>query len=329
MSSAYFRILGDSPPHNANDSSIESACVWERFRLRFKTVNSLSKHEKKPVGPSRSHGRQLMIRVVGLDGELLQDARCQVDGLGRGRIELPTEAACVVFAPPESRLENASALVERFKSDPRIAAIAPRRMTSDGSTLPSACLKPTWLDLACRLLTGWSSRRGLMGLGLPISEFRHDRELSVGAVHPYAWAVRAAHWDELDGVTAKLDWEYGVQDFIDRASLHGLEVFFIPEVRIVGVSTETDPWCRPSRDLAALLGLFGYVRRRWGSWRARVFRWIFKPLFLVRLCLALAIRTLMRWRMKPSKVSESRTLSDAGDIARFLWFDLFTFMRAK
>ncbi len=260
---------------------------------------------------------------------MLQDGRCEVDGSGWGRIELPAEAVCVVFASPEGRIENASALIERFKSDPRIAAVAPKRMTVDGSTLPSACLKPTWMDLTCRLLTGWSSRRGLMGLGLPIPGFRHDRELSVEAVHPYAWVVRATHWDELGGVAAELDWEYGVQDFIDRASPHGLEVFFIPEVRIVGVSVQTDPWCRPSRDLAALLGLFGYVRRRWGPWRARMFRWIFKPLFLVRLCLALVIRTLMRWRLKPPSVSESRTLSSAGDIARFLWFDLFAFLRAK
>jgi len=240
---------------------------------------------------------------------------------------LPAEVLCVAFISREGRLEGAARLAERFAADERLAAVAMARVDVEGNRLASVCMAPAASDLLCRLVLSWKSKRCLLGLGLPIGGFEHDRALSVESVHPCAWAVRATHWGELVGLSDELGWEYGVQALVDRVCREGLEVFYLPDVRVSGVRTSTDAWCRPLRDLATLRGLFGYIRGRWGDRRARLFRRLFKPLFLVRLWAELLVRVLLfRWKCRGV---DRRSMTEIADIARFVTVGLIDFIRAR
>lgn len=268
------------------------------------------------------------LKVLAIDdpGTVLE-TRALAQGPGGERLKLPERTFCVAFIPPEGTLEGVQELVTAFRKDERMTVAGLRRTDGEGKTLGSVCLRPTWSDLLCRHLIGSSSRRGILGPGLPIPGFAHDRSLAVEAVHPEAWAVRAAHWVDLQGLSGELSWEYGVQDFVDRVARRGLEAFFVPEACVTGVDREWDSWCRPSRDLAALCGLFSYVRRRWGPWGARLFRWAFKPLFVLRLCLELPVRLLLCSR--GPKACRDRALDGPGAIGRFLVFQLPAFLRIR
>ena len=268
------------------------------------------------------------LRVVALDdrGSVLE-SRVLAPGSPGERRAMPEGTFCVAFVPPEGTVQGMRELATAFRKDERMAVAGLRRTDRAGRMLGSVCLRPTWSDLLCRLLIGSSSRQGVLAPGLPIPGFAHERTLAVEAVHPEAWAVRATHWVDLEGVLGELSWEYGVQDFVDRVARRGLEAFFVPDACVTGVDRQRDCWCRPSRDLPALCGLFRYVRRQWGPWWARLFRWTFKPLFLLRLCLELPVRLLLS--VGGSKTSRARALDGPGAIARFLVFQSPTFLRMR
>lgn len=277
------------------------------------------------AGGARYRGKNVRGRpkAVGVmaGGEVVE---CEA---GAGGMRAPAGAACLAFTGPGGRLENPKELVGRFALDERLGAAGLCRVDEAGRVMPSVCCAPTRTDFVCRLVLGWTSERGLSSPGLPILGFEHERELAVEAVHPYAWAVRAEVWEELGGVSGGLDWENGVQEFLDRVDGRALEVRFLPGVKVTGLEKESDPWCYPSRDLEALTGTLGYVRGRWGRRRGRVFRWVFKPMFLGRLVVELGVRTAMFWRKRGGR--RPRELGTSGDIARFLWADGAGFLRAR
>ena len=273
------------------------------------------------VGANTSIG--LKVLVVRSSGEAVEVIGPLDETVGK----LPEPSAtCLVFMTPGGKLADPAALMQAFALNDRLAAAGLRRLDGEGRLFPSVCLAPTRTDLVCRLVLGWWSRRGLSSPGLPIVGFAHDRVLSVETVHPCAWAVRATEWDSLSGTSNELDWESGVQDFLDRLDRRALEVFFLPQVRVVGVDPIADPWCYPSRNLPALAGMLVYVRRRWGPWRARLFRWTFKPLFLARLIVELGFRVLFFWRK--TDPAPPRSLGSRRDIGRFLLRDTIRFLLA-
>ena len=311
-------------------SRAESSCLYPAEKLRSETVDT---RDGAYSVASVCGERGLRALAVDDSGRILEN-RARAQGPGSDghrfegeRLELPERTFCVAFIPPEGTLNGVQELVAAFKKDARMAVAGLRRTDREGKTLASVCLRPTWSDLLCRHLISSSSRRGVLGPGLPIAGFAHDRTLAVEVVHPEAWAVRAAHWADLEGVSGELSWEYGVQDFVDRLARRGLEAFFVPETCVTGVDRVRDCWCRPPRNLAALRGLFRYVRRRWGPWRVRLFRWVFKPLFLLRLCLELPVRLVLLSR--GSKACRDRALDGPGAIARFLVFQAPAFLRIR
>lgn len=262
-----------------------------------------------------------------------------VDASGVARLlQVPTEElrqrdpcadddVCLAFLPGGCRMENASGLVRWFREDVRLAAVALRRQTTDGRVLPSSCFAPTSGTLAARLLSGLANDRSALAFGPPLERFDYNRPLAVDVVHPWAWAVRLTDWRRLGGADPGLSWEYAVQDFVDRLVREGAEVFYVQDVTVCDVRTQDDPWCRPHRDLECLRGLFAYVRRRRGNAAARLFRWLFKPAFVVRLTLELPVRAVL-WPWRRGCRESPKTLGDPASLCLFLTRDLIGFLMA-
>ena len=88
-----------------------------------------------------------------------------------------------------------------------------------------------------------------------------------------------------------------------------------------------DPWCRPSRNVDALVGVIAYARLRWGAAKAKRFRRTLKPLMIARFALEMVLRAIMIW--KRAEDDDERTLRSAGALWRFLCRDAGRFLRAR
>ena len=174
--------------------------------------------------------------------------------------------------------------------------VGPLLENPDGSHQPSQRGDPTPRALLYQH-TAWRFLR----LGqAAYRRYKAPDDDAVGVLMGAALATSRALYERLGGFDARYVLYFEEADLCRRARAAGARLRVVPAARVQhggGKSADSDPAAALHLYLESM---FRYVERFHGRGRARLFRVLFKPAFLVRLCTD-ALRDGLTWLVRPRK----------------------------